>query len=212
MARPVYDRMRQDILDGTLDAGDALVETALAAQYGTSRTPVREALRRLEQDGLIERGSRGMRVRTRDPEEILEIYEVRILLESAAARSAASRHTPFELAQLRAMHHAMMSLDPSDGDALARSNREFHQAVWAMSHNSTLVDLLHRLYAHLGRYPSTTLTFAGRWETVLAEHGELITAIAGGKADEAERIARDHMSAALDIRLRMYVEGRDGGS
>ncbi|MER5394094.1 GntR family transcriptional regulator, partial [Saccharopolyspora sp. NPDC002686] len=68
----VYDQLRAEIVDGTWEPGAALVELALAERYGTSRTPVREALRRLQQDGLVERGDRGMRVRTRSPEEILE--------------------------------------------------------------------------------------------------------------------------------------------
>lgn len=208
MAASLYDRMREDILTGELDAGETLVETGLASRYGTSRTPVREALRRLEQDGLIERSARGMRVRTRSPEEILEIYEVRILLEAAAAQAAAQRHTSYDLARLRNLHEHMAGLDREDGAALARANRDFHEAIWAMSHNSTLCDLLIRLNSHLGRYPATTLTFPGRWETVLEEHAQLIAAIAARDDQKAERIARDHMTAARDVRLQMYTAVR----
>jgi DNA-binding GntR family transcriptional regulator len=73
----VYQQLRTAIVDGTFEAHAPLTELALAAQYKVSRTPVREALRRLEQDGLVERGLRGMQVRGRSPEEILEIYEWR---------------------------------------------------------------------------------------------------------------------------------------
>jgi len=74
----VYHQLREAIVDGTFSADTPLTETTLAAQFSVSRTPIREALRRLEQDGLVERGPRGMQVRGRSPEEILEIYEVRL--------------------------------------------------------------------------------------------------------------------------------------
>jgi DNA-binding GntR family transcriptional regulator len=89
----IYQQLREAIVTGVLSADAPLTELSLAAQYKVSRTPVREALRRLEQDGLVERGPRGMKVRGRSPEEILEIYEVRITLEGAAARAAAERRT-----------------------------------------------------------------------------------------------------------------------
>src|SRR3954469_2885334 len=96
----VYQRLYGDVVAGEWD-GAPLVELALAEHYGTSRTPVREALRRLEQDGLVERGDRGMRVRTRSPEERLEIYEVRIPLEATAAAAAAERRTDLDLMRIR---------------------------------------------------------------------------------------------------------------
>ncbi len=202
---PVYERMRDDIVTGLLAPGAALVETALAGQYGTSRTPVREALRRLEQDGLIERGDRGMRVRSRSPEEILEIYEVRIVLETAAARSAAVRRTALDLLRLRQSHAAMVALDTDDdGTVLAEANRRFHELVWASSHNATLVDLLARLNSHLVRYPTTTLTYDGRWQAVLAEHERLLAALEAADADAAAAVAEAHMTAARDVRLAMY--------
>src|ERR1700749_32754 len=89
----VYDRLRGEIVTGEFEPGTPLGEEALAQRYGTSRTPVREALRRLEQDGLVESGVRGMRGRARSPEEIQEIYEVRVPLEATVAAAAARRRT-----------------------------------------------------------------------------------------------------------------------
>ena len=108
MTSEVYDRLRAEVVAGTFEAGAPLTELVLAQRYGTSRTPVREALRRLEQDGLVERGERGMRVRTRSPEEILEIYEVRIPLEATAASAAAQRHSEFDMARI---HHAQTAME-----------------------------------------------------------------------------------------------------
>lgn len=206
MATRVYERLREEIVSGRLDSGAPLVEAAVAARYGTSRTPVREALRRLEQDGLVERGDRGLRVRTRGPEEILEIYEVRILLEGAAARGAAERSTALDLMRIKNAADAMASADRGDPDAMAAANQAFHEEIWAASHNRTLVDLLTRLNSHITRYPATTLTSPGRWGEALSEHGELVRAIEAHDRDRAGGVAESHMTRARDIRLRMYGE------
>lgn len=205
MPSGVYERLRDDIVTGKFNAGDPLVETALASLYGVSRTPIREALRRLEQDGLVERGSRGMQVRSRSPEEILEIYEVRIILEAAAARAAAERRTTLDLMRLEQLHAAMLETSPNDAAAIAEHNRRFHEELWHASHNSTLVDLLTRLGAHLVRFRETTLTYSGRWKVVLEDHSALLEAIKAGDGDRAAEISTEHMIGARDTRLRMYA-------
>ena len=206
MVSSVYEELRENIVNGRYAAGAPLVETTLAAEYNVSRTPIREALRRLEQDGLVERGARGMHVRSRSPEEILEIYEVRIILEVAAARAAAQRRTPLDLARLEQVHQAMLNVSTDDSERLASTNRRFHEIVWSMSHNATLIDLLDRLHAHLIRYRETTLTYADRWQTVLDEHAEMIDAIKAGDADRAAAIAESHMVGARNVRLAMYAD------
>lgn len=206
MSAKVYDRIRAAIMAGDLPPGAPLGEVAMADRYGTSRTPIREALRRLEQDGLVERVDRGMRVRQRSPEEILEIYDVRILLEAAAARWAADRRTELDLSRLRRAHERMRATDPSDGPAMAENNRRFHEILWAASHNGALIDTLRHLNAHLGRYPETTLTWDGRWSTVLDEYAQLLTAIEQRDAGKASVIAEEHMSGAREVRLLMASE------
>lgn len=206
MEPSVYEQLRESIVNGKHAPGTPLVETTLAAEFSVSRTPIREALRRLEQDGLVQRGSRGMHVRSRSPEEILEIYEVRIALEVAAARAAAERRTPLDLARLEQIHQAMLAVSTDDPDGLASTNRRFHEILWSMSHNATLIDLLDRLHAHLIRYRETTLTFENRWKTVLEEHTELIDAIKNGDQERAGRIAEEHMVGARNTRLMMYAD------
>lgn len=201
----VYEQLHEAIVNGELPAGTQLVELALAAQFQVSRTPIREALRRLEQDGLVERGNRGMQVRGRSPEEILEIYEVRITLEASAARAAAERHTPLDLLKIQQVHEAMVAASTDDPESLAAINRKFHEVLWSMSHNATLVDLLGRLHAHLIRYRGTTLAYQNRWEIVLKEHQELIEAIKAGDRDRAGQIAEEHMTGARNVRLQMYA-------
>ncbi|KAA5832114.1 GntR family transcriptional regulator [Saccharopolyspora hirsuta] len=201
--------MRGEIVDGTFEAGAQLVELALAEKYGTSRTPVREALRRLEQDGLVERAERGMRVRTRSPEEILEIYEVRISLEATAAAAAAQRRSDFDLIRIRRAQTAMDNTATDDPPAMAAANRAVHEAIWVASHNGTIVDLLTRLNNHLTRYPATTLKVPGRWSEALAEHHALIDAIEQRDADLAHELARDHMTKARELRLQIYRDEPD---
>lgn len=210
MQAGVYDKLRGEIVAGNLEAGASLSEAALASRYGTSRTPVREALRRLEQDGLVERGDRGMRVRTRSPEEILEIYEVRITLESNAAAAAAHRHTDFDLIRIRRAQLAMDATVETDPAAMAATNRAVHEAIWAASHNGTLVDLLTRLNNHLSRYPATTLALPGRWEEARKEHDAIIQAIAARDGERAAELARGHMCRARELRLQIWAsEGLD---
>ncbi len=205
MSKDTYERLRSEIVDLTLPPGSLLGETAIAARYGVSRTPVREALRRLEHDGLVERRDRSLVVRTCGPEEILEIYTVRIVLEGLAARCAAESRSELDLANLEERHLRMEETDVTDVMAMATTNRQFHEALWASSHNHTLVDLLTRLNSHLTRYPDTTLSSAGRWERALEDHWEMIEAIGARDAERAGKLAESHMSAARDIRLRMYA-------
>lgn len=212
MDESAYAALRRDIVSGEIAPGEHLVELALAARYGVSRTPIREALRRLEQDGLVERIGRRLHVRQHRPEEILDIYEVRIILEEAAARSAALRHSALDLSLLTRAHEDMLSISDGDPVRQSRANRTFHERIWAASHSKTLIDLLDRLYIHLDRYPETTLTYPGRWKDVLDDHEQLLAAIREHRADDAARIAAKHMTASRDIRLKMYAEQEDGES
>jgi DNA-binding GntR family transcriptional regulator len=204
MGTSLYELIRSDIIAGVYRPGEPLGETALATKYGKSRTPIREALQRLQDERLIERTTRGVQVRVSTPEEILDIYEVRITLEGAAARSAATRHTDLDLVTLRRAHEAMTAYTGTSGSERAELNRVFHEAIWTASHSPTLLDLLIRLNTHLIRYPTSTLTHGERWERVLVEHLELMDAIENRDSETARRLAEAHMSGARDVRLQMY--------
>lgn len=201
-----YDRIKQAILDGTFPPGFALVELSVAEWCGVSRTPVREALLRLEQDGLVNKSDRGMIVRERTPEEILDIYEVRIALEATAARLAAERHTVLDRVRLERLMTRMEEAEGALGQLHADRNRDFHRGIWVASHNESLIDLLDRLNLHLLRYPITTLTAPGRWDQSIGEHRELVAAIVARDAARAQEIAERHFTAARDIRLALWEE------
>ncbi len=201
-----YETLKQAILSGELEPGQPLVEVALAKWCGVSRTPIREAILRLEQDGLVGRDARGLVVRARSPEEILDLYDTRIVLESAAARVAAERRTDHDVRQLQWKLAYCHDVSAKDNEAMVDANNQFHQAVWLSTHNESLIDLLERLNLHLARYPGTTLAAKGRWEKALAEHDALADAIQRRDGDAAAAVAHDHFSAARDIRLALFAQ------
>lgn len=145
-----------------------------------------------------------MRVRTRSPEEILEIYEARIALEATAASGAAQRHSEFDLIRIQRAQAAMREAPTTDPDAVAAANRTVHEAIWAASRNGTVVDLLTRLNNHLTRYPATTLAVPGRCGEALDEHDAIIVAIEERNAERAHDLAREHMTKARNLRLQIY--------
>jgi DNA-binding GntR family transcriptional regulator len=179
------------------------VENALAEWCQTSRTPVREALRRLEQDGLIDSSDRGLVVRKRSPEEILDIYETRTVLEAMAARVAAERRTEHDIRLMRLLWQKYA--DVSGPREMLDANHQFHRAVWKASHNESLLDLLERVDLHLARYPGTTLSAPGRWKTAQHQHEQLVDAIEKRDGDAAHRIAWTHFTDARDIRLELFA-------
>lgn len=206
----VYERLRDDIVARRLEPGAPLVETDLADRYGTSRTPVREALRRLEQDSMVERGRRGLQVRAPSPAEILEIYEVRIDLEALSAALAAERHTALDLVRLKSAAASFEATPVDDVMAMTMANKLFHERLCEAAHNATLLDLLGRLMINLTRYPSSTLTWPGRREAVMLDHRRLIELISAGDATGARELAWAHMRNARDVRLQMYADTSSG--
>lgn len=206
-----YARLRADILAGELAPGTPLRETALAERFGVSRTPVREALRRLEQDRLLVPGARGLEVRRIDPEEVVQIYDMRILLEAEVARQAAAAHRTSDLLRLEGLLARDQDLVDPDDVTRMRTNLEFHEALWQATHNPVLVDLLHRLSVHLVHTPRSTLSVDGRWDAALDEHAGLLRAVRGRDADRAAEIATAHMNTARSLRLDLLREAAGRG-
>ena len=182
--------------------GDRLVESELADRLGVSRTPVREALQRLETQNLLTRDGRSLIVASLDHTQIAELYVVRGELEGLAARLAARHATPEEVAVLRDMLAADQRL-VNDPDALARANRRFHKQIHLASHNRFLVqqlDLVHRSMALLA---TTSIAAEGRGSDTLEEHALIVEAIAKGEGDAADAALRAHISQAFVTRLKL---------
>jgi len=200
-----YEMLKSAIISGEFQPGQQLVESSLAEWCGVSRTPIREALRRLQQDGLIERTERGVVVKERSPEDILDIYDTRLVLEGFAGRVAADRRTAYDLRVMRKWLEHGDALT-SDSSGLVEANLGFHSSIWRATHNESLIDVLERLNLHLARYPETTLAIAGRWAEARVEHQALVDAIEARDADLAQEIATKHFARARDIRLAIFDE------
>jgi DNA-binding GntR family transcriptional regulator len=197
--------LKHAIMSGALEPGNPLVEVSLANWCGVSRTPIREALRRLEQDGLVEHTPSGLVIRKRSPGEILDLYDTRIVLEAMAGRVAAERRTSQDVQQLRWILQRGDESSVDDIQGVVDANRQFHRAIWQASQNESLVDLLERLDLHLGRYPGTTLAHPGRWEAARQQHEDLVSAIDRRDGDAAHEIARQHFIDAREIRLALFA-------
>jgi DNA-binding GntR family transcriptional regulator len=204
----LYDRLRSAVLNGHYRPGAILVETAVAEAYGVSRTPVREALRALEKDGILQHSGRHLIVRITTLEEVMEIYDCRIVLEGVAAEWAARTRTDNDLILLELALNDMVQATGRTPFELAAINHSFHDRLWRSSHNATLVDLLARLEVHIRRYPEPTVSQPGRWEEAVAEHQGIIDAVRNQDEELAKRLSRDHMAAARDLRLQMVRETR----
>ena len=202
-----YSMILAAIDEGVYRPGDRLVESELADRFGVSRTPIREALQRLETQSLLSRDGRSLIVASLDHNQMAELYIVRRELEGLAASLAAKHATPEEVALLRAMVESDNSLI-NDPAALAKANRRFHQQIHLASHNRYLVqqlDLVHRTMALMA---TTSLAAQGRPTIAQEEHGAIVSAIEAGDADAAGQALRDHISIAFMTRLRQDAENR----
>jgi DNA-binding GntR family transcriptional regulator len=202
----IFQTLRSEILSGMHQPGTAVRETSLAERFGVSRTPVREALSRLQQERLLERVARGLQVPQVDPQQVIQIYDMRILLEEEAARQAAKARQFPDLMRLEALLQRDRQLQEPDDYTRITTNLEFHAAVWNCAHNPVLRDLLERLSTHLIHAPRSTLSTGNRWAESLDEHEALLKAIENQDSDAAGKIAREHMETARALRLQLLRE------
>lgn len=209
-ARPphtdAYELILEAIDVGIYRPGDRLVESELADRFGVSRTPIREALQRLETQSLLTRDGRSLIVASLDHNQLAELYVVRTELEGLAARLAARHAAPEEVKVLKDMVAEDRSL-LNDPEALSRANRRFHKQIHLASHNRYLVqqlDLVHRSMALLA---TTSLAVEGRGEDALAEHAAIVDAIERGDGEAAYQALKRHISVAFETRLK-----RDAGA
>lgn len=202
-AQTVYLALRSEIVSGALGPGRPLREVAMAERFGVSRTPVREALRRLEQDRLLVPAARGMEVRAIDPQEVVQVYDMRVLLETEAAGQAALARGIADLLRLEGLLARDRALVDPDDATRTRTNLEFHAALWRATHNAVLLDLLERLTIHLVHTPHSTLSVGDRWSASLEEHSRLVEAIREHDEAGARAIAGAHMDTARRIRLAL---------
>jgi DNA-binding GntR family transcriptional regulator len=194
--RDAYAALHAAIVAGGLSPGERLVEEELAERLGYSRGAVRGALLRLGHEGLVVRErNRGARVRRFTLEEAIEILEARAALESLAAGYAAERRTAAEAEELRALVADMGALQRA-GELLAMSERNalMHRRILEIARHQVAHDICARLHSQVVRFQFRTVLAPGRSTKSLAEHQEIVRAIAAGDRAAAERAMREHLT------------------
>ena len=199
ISQQVYERLRHEVLTGSLAAGRWLREMELAATLGVSRTPVREAVRRLAQDGLLELSpNRGVRVRAITLAEVVDVYRVRELVEGAAAAAAASNRTPTDLAEIERLLQAIDALPPEDAARHIETDDALHEAIVVAAQSPALLEVVRLLHRRVTRVKILTRdTNASRGTRI--QHRAIADAIAAGDAGEAERAMRHHIATHREL-------------
>ncbi|MEZ5674563.1 transcriptional regulator, GntR family [Thalassovita litoralis] len=202
MQKDAYTLILEAIDTGVYRPGDRLVESELADRFGVSRTPIREALQRLETQSLLARDGRSLIVASLDHNQLSELYVVRAELEGLAARLAARHATAEEVRVLKDMVEDDKQL-LNDPTALSRANRRFHKQIHLASHNRYLVQQLDLVHRSMALMATTSLAAEGRGEVALAEHGAIVSAIEKHDEESAYLALKEHISKAFVTRLKL---------
>jgi len=206
-----YDAVRRSIHEGELKPGTRLREAELAEILGFSRTPIREALSRLENEGLITNdGAKGLIVTQLDYQMVDELYAMRKILEGTAAKLAAEKATDTEISILE----RIIEQDDNfveDPVKLATNNKIFHEMLYQCAHNRYLLKMANSLQETMSLLGRTTLADISRAKESNREHMALIVAIKNRDARLAEKIAQDHLQGAYQARINIYVEEKMEG-
>lgn len=199
-----YEQLRRSIESRELKPGDRMLEADIAVRLGLSRTPVRDALKRLEADGLVEAAPRrGLLVAKLDHTQMSDLYAVQEVLGGLAARLAAQHAMPGEVAALRDSLHRQSRTAQKDIPELIKLNRGFHDTIYQASRNRYLVSALRTLESALALVPETPYLAPTRPVTALQQHTDIVNAIERGDEKAAEELQRGHIRSAAYIRQMM---------
>jgi DNA-binding GntR family transcriptional regulator len=200
-----YTLIRRSVLGGTFSVGQILTESQLAQFCNVSRTPVREALQRLEMEQVLVRSDRGLTVPDPSPEQIYDIYETRAILEAAACRLAAERRTEVDLAHIDRWIDTARSMTSDKLSDHTAVNLEFGKAVWRAAHNQSLFELLEKIgIPHVRFGGQTTMSMPGQVDRTIERHVAQRDAIAVRDADLAAEIATSIALEIRDLRVQMW--------
>ncbi|HZJ84529.1 MAG TPA: GntR family transcriptional regulator [Syntrophomonadaceae bacterium] len=194
----VLEAIRQAIIDGTLKPRERLMEIQLAEELGVSRTPIREALRKLEMEGFIVMVPRkGAYVADLSFKDIADVFEIRSALEGLAASLAAERITSEELEEMeRCLVEKAEAILENDMEKLVSVDTKFHETIYRASRNERLTNIINNLREQIQRYRATTLAYPGRMQESLDEHRAIVEALQARDVHLARQLAGEHIENA----------------
>lgn len=204
----ICESLRNAIKNGKLKPGERLMEVQLAEELGISRTPVREAIRKLEQEGyVIMLPRRGTYVSSVSVHDVQEIFEIRTALEKLSTGLAARRIENEELEQLQKLLTKIEGyIAKHDIDNIVKTDIEFHDLLYKVSRNERLSGIISNLKEQLSRFRTLSMSYPGRLEETLEEHREMVEAIASGDVEAAREAAERHMVRAEETLLKAMRE------
>ncbi|HHW03562.1 MAG TPA: GntR family transcriptional regulator [Thermoanaerobacterales bacterium] len=191
----VFGALREAIITGELKPGERLMEVQLAEEMGVSRTPVREAIRKLELEGLVVMIPRkGAYVAGLSLKDAADVFEIRESLEGLAAALAAERITDEELeAMEKILTEISSASEKDDVETIIKKDAEFHQILFAATRNDRLAQIINNLKEQIDRFRVQSFTNPDRIKSILQEHRRIVDALKDGDADRAEKLAKDHI-------------------
>jgi DNA-binding GntR family transcriptional regulator len=203
----VFNQLQNDILNGLYQQGDSLIETKLCEELGVSRTPIREALRQLELEGLVQSiPNKGAIVKGISPQDIQDIYTIRMLIEGLAARWAAEKITVEELKELTdVIELEEFYTGKSDVDHLLQLDSRFHDIIFRASKSKPLMHTLSTFHHYVQKARSVSLKSSGRAKEALEEHKAILQAITAHDAERAEKLTTEHVSKANTNLLKQKI-------
>lgn len=202
----VFLQLEEEILSEKLTRGTSLGEIALSERLGVSRTPIRSALHRLAEEGLIETiTNRGAVVVGINRDDLIDIYRIRVRLEGLASATAAERISEEGLREItESVELAEFYINKKDTERLKELDSAFHETIYRESGNRLLFKTLTELHRKIKAYRKLSLTVPGRLERSVYEHKEILAAIAKGDAQEADRLTSLHIERALENTLKAF--------
>lgn len=197
LADQVFEHLETDILSGKYSKGESLTESKLSAELGVSRTPIREALRRLEQEHLIEEAPKGVVVVGISEKDLEDIFTVRLKLEGPVAAMAAINYTDEQLAIIReALEFQEFYLNKNDPDRIKSMDSRFHETIYKMSGSTVLYDVLEPLHKKILKYRKASVSNTSRAEASVAEHRAIYEALEARDSKKVECLVTEHLMNA----------------
>ncbi|HEX3031466.1 MAG TPA: GntR family transcriptional regulator [Bacillota bacterium] len=208
----VFESLREAIINGSLEPGERMMEIQLAEEMGVSRTPVREAIRKLELEGFVVMIPRkGAYVAGISYKDIADVFEIRAALESLAAGLAAERITEEEMEALeRSLVKVAESTESNDLNLLINADTDFHDLIYKASRNERLVQIVSNLREQIQRFRKTSLSQPGRMKLALDEHRQIVEAVCNRDVELASKLAKEHIEMAENSMLEV-IRKEDSG-